>query len=196
VSYVASAARIVIGWGRVVNAKLFDSLSEDTSRLRPVRRTKAMTPEYAEIQRLRDAMNSACYLEQAAPTPASRRAARAAQDELFAKRATVRNTFAAQHGWVCSARHFTIDQLRRGSTRARRRDWICYDCPMDHREYFRLAKRPWRPVAILSHEYSSFEYSQALATKYGITATLLPASWYSPDDANAVLYMGFYSLCL
>lgn len=155
-----------------------------------------MTPEYAEIQRLLDAMNSACHVEYAARTSAARHAARAAQHKLFAARVAMRDKFAAQHGWVYSASHFTIDQLKRGSTRARRGDWIYRACPMDHIEYFRFAKRPWRPVAILSHEYSSFEYSQALATKYGITATLLPASWYSPDDANAVLYMGFYSLCL
>ncbi len=155
-----------------------------------------MTPEYAEIQRLRDVMNSACQVEYAARTSAARHAARAAQIELFAARVAMRDKFAAQHGWVFAASLFTIDQLRRGSTRARRGDCIFNACPMDHREYFRLARRPWRPVAILSHEYSSFEYSQALATKYGITATLLPTSWYSPDDANAVLYMGFYSLWL
>ncbi len=153
-----------------------------------------MTPEYAEILRLRDLMHSAC--REAARTPAARHAAREAQDELIAARVAMRDKFAAQHGWVYSARHFTFDQLRRGSTRAWRGDCIFRACPMDHIERFRLAKRPWRPVAILSHEYSPFEESQALAIKYGITATLLPTSWYSPDRANAVLYMGFYSLCL
>lgn len=153
------------------------------------------TPEYAEILRLRDVMNSACQVEYAARTSAARHATRAARHELIAARVAMRDKFAAQQGWVYSTRHFTIDQLRRGSTQARRGDrWYAF--PMDHREYFRLASRPWRPVAILSHEYSSFEYSEALAIKYGISATLLSASWYSPEDANAVLYMGFNSLCL
>ena len=171
------------------------SSSETVSDYVRQRRREALTPQYAEIQRLLDAMHSACNVEQAVRTPATRHTARAAQDELIAARETMRDKFAAQHGWIYSERGFTNDQLRRGSTQARRGDcW--HACPMDHREYFRLAKRPWRPAAIVSHEYSSFEYSQALATKYGITATMLPASWYSPETANAVLYMGFYSPCL
>lgn len=68
--------------------------------------------------------------------------------------------------------------------------------PMDHVEYFRLAGHPERPVAILSHEYGPIESSHRLAAKCGLTATLLPASWYWPGRTNAVLYMGYYSPCL
>ena len=67
---------------------------------------------------------------------------------------------------------------------------------MDHVEYFRLAKRPYHPVAILSHEYGPLADSQALATEYGLTVTRLPNSWYAPDRATAALYMGYYSLWL
>jgi hypothetical protein len=155
-----------------------------------------MTPEYAEIQRLLDAMHAACGGHNVARTAAARQFVRATQDELNSARAAARGSFASKHGWVYSERAFTLDQLRRGSTQARRGDCGFRVSPMDHVEYFRLAKRPWRPVAILSHEYGLFEDSQALATEYGITAALLPTSWYSPDRAKAVLYMGLYSLCL
>jgi hypothetical protein len=112
-------------------------------------------------------------------------------------RAAMRERFAAEHCWVHSKRGFTLDQLRRGSTCRRYTDDDRFSYhPMDHVEYFRLARRPYRPVAILSHEYTSIECSQELALELGITATLLPASWYSPLHANAVLYMGLYSLCL
>jgi hypothetical protein len=154
-----------------------------------------MTPDYAEIQRLLDAMHAACGVNNVARTAATRLAVRAARDDLIAARAQMRDNFAAEHGWIYSTRGFTIDQLRRGSTQARRGDCGFQVSPMDHVEYFRLAERPWRPVAILSHEYGSFETSLAFALERGVTATLLPESWYSPGRANAVLYSGYYSPC-
>jgi hypothetical protein len=156
-----------------------------------------MAPEYAEIQRLLDAMHTACEADRVAQTLDTRRAVHIAGERLRVARATVRTDFAAQHGWVCSERLFTIGELRHRSTRARRGyDSSFQLSSMDHAEYFRLAQRPWCPVAVLSHEYGSFESSVALASEQRITATLLPTSWYWPGRANAVLYMGYYSLCL
>lgn len=150
----------------------------------------------AEIQRGLDAMHAAVSAHHAARTFATREAVRAAKDELSAARAAKRDIFAAAHGWVYTERHFTLDQLRRGSTQRTRDDYNFSVAPMDHVEYFRLAGRPGRPVAILSHEYGPIESSYGLAVKYGLVATLLPTSWYSPERANAVLYMGYYSPCL
>jgi len=67
-----------------------------------------------------------------------------------------------------------------------RYDWQL--APMDHPEYFRVNRRPWLPAAIVSHEYSSFDLSSALASREGLTAELLPASWYWPGHCRAVLY--------
>jgi hypothetical protein len=159
------------------------------------RERKSMTPEYAGIQRLLDAVHAACRADYAARTSSTRLAVRAAKNELNAARAAMRACFAAEHGWVYSERIFTLDQLRRGSTQARRGDYDFRALSMEHLEYFRISKRPWRPAVILSHEYGPFESSQAIALKQGLTATLLTTSWYSPDRANAVLYTGQFSVC-
>ena len=162
-------------------------------------RRETMAPEYAEILRLMDARDAAISADRAAPTPATRWARRAANDQFRAARAAVRDAFAAQHGWIYGGRLFTFDQLRRGSNQWGRDDRQTYQqSPMDHVEYFRLATRGRPPVAILSHEYEPFESGKAiaLAREYGLTATLLPTSWYWPGRANAVLYTGIYSLCL
>lgn len=155
-----------------------------------------MTPEYAEIAARLDAMHAAVTAERAARTRATSEVIRAAKRELDTARTAVRARFVAEHGWLYTEQPFTIDQLRRGSTQRKRDDYAFRVSPMDHVEYFRLAGRPWHPVAILSHEYGPIESSYFLAEKYGLTATLLPTSWYSPERANAVLYMGYYSPCL
>jgi hypothetical protein len=155
-----------------------------------------MTPQYAEIQRLLDAVGVARDACAAARTPATRWALSAAQEAVEAARAAMRDDFAAKHGWVYSKRPFTLDQLRRGSTCHRYTDYKFSAFPMERVEHFRLAWRPYRPVAILSHEHAPIACSQKLAFEYGLTTMLLPTSWYSPQLRNAVLYMGLYSLCL
>jgi hypothetical protein len=151
-----------------------------------------MTPEYTEIQRLLGAMHSASRVDQTARTPATRQAVRAAQDELFAARAAMRDDFASQYGWRHTTKGFTVDQLRNCH---HPRHWTddlwptgSPSCPIDHAEYLRVDARPWFPVAIVSHEYGSFESSLAYAKANGLVATSLPTSWYSPERANAVLY--------
>jgi len=161
--------------------------------------TQRMTPEYAEILRLFEAKHAACRVDTAARTPATLLAVRVAHKELRAAQAAMRGAFAAQRGWEYSEHAFTLDQLRRGSTQRRRGDDYAFlRPPMDHVERFRLAKGLWRPAAVLSHEYGPFESGKAtaLAKEYGLTATLLPNSWYWPGRAIAVLYMGRSSLCL
>lgn len=133
-----------------------------------------MTSEYAKIQRLLEAKHAGRYAE------------------LENARATVREDFASQHGWRHTTKSFTVDQLRNGhhcqhwTDDLWPTDWPYY--PIDHPDYFRVAARPWFPVAIVSHEYGAFEDSQAYAKANGLIATLLPMSWYSPEQAIAVLY--------
>jgi hypothetical protein len=161
--------------------------------------TQRMTSECATILRLLEAKHAACDVDRVARTPASRYAVCLAAEKLRAAQVAMRDDFGAQHGWVYTERDFTLDQLRRGSTQRRRDDDYAFlRPPMDHVEYFRFVKRPWRPAAILSHDYEPFESGKALALArdYGLTATLLPNSWYWPGRAIAVLYTGRSSLCL
>jgi hypothetical protein len=157
---------------------------------------KPLTAEYAEIQRLLDAVGVASEAYSAARTLATRWALRETQEAVDAGRAAMRERFAAEHRWVHSNRHFTLDQLRRGSTCRRYTDYNWHAFPMERVEYFRLAWRPYRPVAILSHEHAPLHCSEALALEYGLTTMLLPGSWYAPQLRKGVLYMGAYSLCL
>jgi hypothetical protein len=145
--------------------------------------------EYSHIQQLIDAKNAAWRAYQDGPGTWSKlRAAREASEAVTAAKVAVRDAFAAERGWRISARSFTIDQLRTGHNVARRGDFDSHPRPIDHPEYFRLAQRPWRPVAILSHEYSPFTDVLALAARKGLIAELLPESWYSPGCCSAVLY--------
>jgi hypothetical protein len=151
-----------------------------------------MTPEYADIQRLLDAMHSACSVDRAARTPATRLAVGVARRVLIAARETVRNDFAEKHGLRHTPRGFTVGQLRNGHHSLRWTDdlWPISNPvnPIDHAEYYRFAWGPRFPAAIVSHEYGSFEGSVAFAKANGLVATRLPASWYAPTQATAVVY--------
>lgn len=144
--------------------------------------------DYAHILRLIDARRAAREAYRAAPTVAALRAAREASEALEAAKAVEREAFATSRGWRRSNRSFTVGQLRSGHNVRRWNDpgWI--PTPIDHPEYFRQARCPWRPVAIVSHEYSPFASSLALAAREGLRAELLPASWYFPGQSRAVLY--------
>jgi hypothetical protein len=115
-------------------------------------------------------------------------AAREASQALDAARAIARENFAASHGWRVAIRPFTIAKLRAAQNIVGLDHRNYQLTPMDHTEYFRQDSRPWRPIAIVSHEYSSFEYSLALASAQGLVAELLPESWYFPGHCRAVLY--------
>ena len=126
------------------------------------------------------------------PFGATLRAAFDASAALRREQNAMSAAFAAERGWKLT-RFFSVDQLRRRSNGKRWGDGFI-ESPLDHAEYFRLAQAPWRPIAILSHEYSPFTRSLELAQKYELTAELLPASWYFPGHCNAVLYRPLWDL--
>lgn len=128
------------------------------------------------------------------PFGAALRAAFDASAALRREQKATSAAFAAARGWRVARRGFTLNQLRDGRNVSRWRDYEFRPRPIDHPEYFRLATRPWRPVAIVSHEYSPFSESIDLAQKYELTAELLPASWYFPGHCNAILYRPLWDL--
>ena len=157
------------------------------------RNTTGARRDYSHILRLIYARTAAWNAYSAAPTVAELRVGREASKALDAAKAVERDAFATARGWRIT-RSFTVSQLRTGHNVARRGDYDWRPRPIDHPEYFRLDGRPWLPVAIISHEYSPFADSLALAAREGLNAELLPSSWYFPGHCNAVLYTSLESI--
>jgi hypothetical protein len=153
--------------------------------------------DYSHIVKLKDEAVIAARACQDGPQTRSKlRRALEASEAATAAKVAVRDAFAAERGWRFSAGSFTFAQLRTGSNVRRRGDYRTQAHPIDHPEYFRLAKRPWRPVAIVSHEYAPFRDALDLAAREELTAELLQESWYSPGHCNAVLYTARLELLL
>jgi hypothetical protein len=149
-------------------------------------------PDCMAIQGLLEKLSDATDADRTSRTPHTKQAIHAIENELRIARATATSTFADQHGWERAKKGFPLHQLRNGHRRPRwtddlwPNDWTAY--PIDHAEYYCFAWGPRFPAAIVSHEYSSFEESEALAKANGLIATRLPASWYNPARATAVVY--------
>jgi len=161
----------------------------DCSRVQQLMDTKsAAWEEYEEYGLSFDTTKAIFDSGFSGPFGAALRAALDADAALRGEQKAMSAAFAAARGWRVAQRGFTINQLRDGRNVSRWHDYEFSPHPIDHPEYFRLATRPWRPIAIVSHEYSPFSESLQLARKYELTAELLPASWYYPGRCNAVLY--------
>lgn len=156
------------------------------------RGTQTLGQDYAAIEGLLEGLSAACDVDRASPTSHTKQAIRAIQNELRIARAAADSAFADQHGWELAKTGFTLDELRNGHHRMRWTDdlWpIGYPVnPIDHSEYYRFSWGSHFPAAIVSHEYGAFEDSEAFATANGLIATRLPASWYNPARATAVVY--------
>lgn len=149
-------------------------------------------PDCTAIQVLLEKLSDATDADRASRTPHTRRVILAIENELLIARATAADTFAELHGMERAKKGFPLHQLRNGHRRLRwtddlwPNDWSAY--PIDHAEYYCFTRGPHFPAAIVSHEYSSFEESEAFAKAHGLIATRLPASWYNPARATAVVY--------
>ena len=144
--------------------------------------------DFAHILRLIDAKVATGRICDRDRSRAARIAAREASEKLDAARLIKRKVFAASRGWRMAQRPFTIAELRARHDVVRDDEYHWQLPPMDHVEYYRLDRRPWRPVAIVSHEYSDFCNSVAMASREALSAELLSASWYFPEHCRAVVY--------
>lgn len=123
------------------------------------------------------------FLLAGSPTPAQWR-------EIYRLRAEAREQFARSRGWTLAQTSFSIDQLVAG--RSGRHLPTDYDRHslypwVDHPEYFRHPRPPYRPAAILTHAYCPAEEVQRWAAEHGLAAEVLAWSWYYPGYASAVL---------
>ena len=103
--------------------------------------------------------------------------------------AVARKTFAVSRGWTIG-KHFTLRMLRAGSPGRTRADYYGESLHpvIDHAEYFRLPRRPWRPTAILSHTYAPPAQIVTFAAEHGLAVEFLDASWYYPGATMAVVF--------
>ena len=103
--------------------------------------------------------------------------------------AVARKLFAESRGWTIG-KHFTLRMLRAGSPGRTRDDYLGESLHpvIDHAEYFRLPRRPWRPAAILSHTYAPPAQIVTFAAEHGLAVEFLDASWYYPGATMAVVF--------
>ena len=103
--------------------------------------------------------------------------------------AVARKLFAESRGWTIG-KHFTLRMLRAGSPGRTRADYYGESLHpvIDHAEYFRLPRRPWRPGAILSHTYAPPAQILTFAAEHGLAVEFLDASWYFPGATTAVVF--------
>ena len=103
--------------------------------------------------------------------------------------AVARKTFAVSRGWTIG-KHFTLRMLRAGSPGRTRDDYRgeSWHPEIDHPEFYRLPRRPWRPAAILSHTYAPRAQIVTFAAENGLAVEFLDASWYYPGATTAVVF--------
>ena len=103
--------------------------------------------------------------------------------------AVARKTFAVSRGWTIG-KHFTLRMLRAGSPGRTRDDYYGESLHpvIDHAEYFRLPRRPWRPVATISHTYAPPAQILTFAAEHGLAVEFLDASWYYPGATMSVVF--------
>ena len=114
---------------------------------------------------------------------------RIARDVYREHLAVARKLFAESRGWTIG-KHFTLRMLRAGSPGRTRADYYGESLHpvIDHAEYFRLPRRPWRPGAILSHTYAPPAQILTFAAEHGLAVEFLDASWYFPGATTAVVF--------
>lgn len=120
----------------------------------------------------------------------TRREVTAAWGSLQELRCRAREEFAAQRGWV-AVPTFTTGQLLGLSGRSAS-DVPGTDDAIDHRSCFGLpvvGRRKARPVAIVSHIYGDVARCFQFADRYRLAIEILPASWWWPGQATAVLFV-------
>ncbi len=112
-----------------------------------------------------------------------------ARDVYSAHLAVVRKLFAESRGWTPGKR-FTLRMLRAGSPGRTRDDYYgeSFHPVIDHAEYFRLPRRPWRPAAIVSHTYAPPAQILTFAAEHGLAAEFLEQSWYFAGATTAVVF--------
>ncbi|MEX2642533.1 MAG: hypothetical protein WD270_03720 [Acetobacterales bacterium] len=109
------------------------------------------------------------------------------QDAYFAARDHACAELAERRGWRYTRKPFGLRNLIEGSSY--RSDVSRHYPEIDHPECFRELARPYRPVAILSHSYQTdFMEHVAFAAEHGLSAEVVPVSWYLPGGTLAVLY--------
>lgn len=104
--------------------------------------------------------------------------------------AVARTLFAESRGWIVGKHGFSLRQLL---TATHGRSWYDYrgeswHPEIDHPEFYRLPRRPWRPAAILSHSYAPPAQIVTFAAEHGLAVEFLDASWYYPGATTAVVF--------
>jgi len=150
-----------------------------------------MPPELINEIALGYADHQRCVsVPRAQQTLAERIAVTSALERLNILREKARNEFAASRELIVAKKAFGLDQLRRGSNVP-----LAHECPypqsmgeIDHPDFFREPRSPFRPAAILSHIGSGFPQSslQQFAAQHGLQFELLPFSWYCPTYTAAL----------
>jgi hypothetical protein len=149
-------------------------------------------PDCTAIQVILEKLSDATDAHRPSQIPHTRQVIRSIQSQLQIARAAAADTFADLHGLERSKKGFSLDELRNGPHRPRWTDdlwpigWPIN--PIDHSEYYRFVWGRHPPAAIVSHEYGSFEASEAFAKANGLIVTRLPESWYRPARVTAVVY--------
>ena len=149
-------------------------------------------PDCTAIQGILEKLSEARSADNIAQTVHTRQVVRTLRNELLIARTTAADIFAELHGLARTKKGFTLHALRNGHQHRRWTDDLWpNDWPtetIDHPEYYRFGWGRHLPAAIVSHEYGSFAASEAFAKANGLKATRLPASWYAPGRATAVVY--------
>jgi hypothetical protein len=153
-------------------------------------REAAVRVAYPEIHRLLKESEAAYRrLEEARKEPRTASAAlqvsRNADRALQEARDRAAREFASSRGWTFHARRsFTLEKLR-----DERANWsgdgYGLGSTLDHPDYFWLGRKP---IALVSHTYTQLGRCLGWADAKQLHAELLPASWYYPAGATAVLY--------
>jgi hypothetical protein len=99
--------------------------------------------------------------------------------------------FASLQGWRFTEASFTVKDLLIGRGRERSPRRLSERLPagshtrlLDHVDFF---SRGRKPIGLVGHPYNDLEDALECAGEIGLAATVLPASWYFPDNTIAVL---------
>ena len=108
-------------------------------------------------------------------------------------------TFGERHGWKLSDKAFALDELGPKHDREGSSSW--WNMPgmyspglLDHPYYYREQQSPYRPAAIVAHNYKRGTASEAelfyVAAGFGIDIEEVSdfPSWYYPGATKLVVY--------